>query len=62
MYESEITLFLRDLKDRRPELEEQQRRGRAIWWDKMQDLDTTARERAARVPQPAYVYQPRSKD
>ncbi len=61
-YESEITLFLRDLKERRPQLTDEQRRGRAIWWDKAQDLETTERNSASRVPQGAYVYQTGSKD
>ena len=62
MYESDITRFLRELKEQRPELEDEQRKGRAIWWDKPQDLDTQERFRRAKVPQPAYVYQPSSKE
>ncbi len=41
MYKSDITRFLEELKARRPELEQEQQRGRAIWWDKPQDLDTS---------------------
>ncbi len=62
MYESDFTRFLRELKRQRPQLEEEQRKGRAIWWDKPQDLDTLESFRRAKVPQPAYVYQPRHKD
>ena len=57
MYESDITRFLRELKQARPQLEEEQRKGRSIWWDKPQDPDTQARNQASRVPQKPYVYQ-----
>ncbi|MBI1889549.1 MAG: DUF3460 family protein [Burkholderiales bacterium] len=57
-YESEITQFLQELKQKNPKLEEQQREGRARLWDKA-PLDLDARERAeqSRVKQQAYVYQ-----
>jgi hypothetical protein len=57
MYESEFTVWLRELKKARPQLEEEQRKGRAIWWDRPQDLDTQRRDRQSRLPQPPYVYQ-----
>ena len=57
MYESEITQFLKQLKQARPQLEDEQRKGRAIWWDHQQDIDTTERNRQSRVAQQAYVYQ-----
>ncbi len=57
MYQSDITRFLNELKTRNPKLEASQREGRAIWWDKPQDLDTQRRDQASRVPQSAYVYQ-----
>ena len=57
MYESEITVFLKQLKQDKPQLEDDQRKGRAIWWDRAQDLDTPERNRDSRVPQQAYVYQ-----
>ena len=56
-YESELTRFLKDLKARNPGLEQKQREGRAIWWDKDLDRDELKRQQAARVPQQAYVYQ-----
>jgi hypothetical protein len=56
-YESEITRFLKDLKARNPGLEQKQREGRAIWWDKQLDRDELQRQQAARVPQQGYVYQ-----
>ena len=57
MYKSDITRFLEELKARRPELEQEQQRGRAIWWDKPQDLDTSRRNAESKVAQQAYVYQ-----
>lgn len=56
-YESDLTRFLKDLKARNPALEQKQREGRAIWWDKDLDRDELTRQQAARVPQKAYVYQ-----
>jgi hypothetical protein len=57
MYESDITKFIRELKAARPHLEEEQRKGRAIWWDK-KPLDMHEKESfdAAKVPQKPYPY------
>ena len=57
MYESEFTKFMREFKRQRPELEAEQRKSRAIWWDHKQDLETLKREEESRVKQQAYVYQ-----
>lgn len=57
MYESDVTRFLRELKQARPHLEDEQRKGRAIWWDKPQDPETQRRDQESRVRQAAYVYQ-----
>ncbi len=56
MYESDITQFLRELKKERPHLEFEQQRGRAIWWDRPQSLESQKRHRESRVPQRAYVF------
>lgn len=57
-YESEITKFINDLKQKDPKLEESQREGRALLWDKAPiDLDERARAEQSRVKQQAYVYQ-----
>ena len=56
-YESEFTGFMRELKQQRPQLEAEQRKSRAIWWDHKQDLETLERAKASRVEQQAYVYQ-----
>ena len=56
-YTSEATQFLDQLKARQPELEAQQRAGRALLWDKVVDREAQAEYNAARVPQQPYVYQ-----
>lgn len=57
-YESEITRFLRELKQKNPEIERGQRIGRAIFWDKDLDADQYRRYDESDVPQEAYVYGP----
>ncbi|MBS0444810.1 MAG: DUF3460 family protein [Proteobacteria bacterium] len=56
-YTSDVTAFISDLKARRPTLEEEQQRGRALLWDRRIDRDAEAEYKDARVPQQAYVYQ-----
>ncbi len=60
-YESEITTFLRELKDKDPAIEpgQQRRPGDLVGQDV--DPDLYRRFRESRVPQPAYVYQPKVK-
>ncbi len=56
-YQSEITQFIEALKTANPDLEAQQRAGRARLWDK-EDVDRELlRDWAqAKVPQKPYVY------
>ncbi len=57
-YESEITLFIKQLKKDKPNLESEQAQGRALLWDKEPTaLDDQERTAASRVKQQAYVYQ-----
>jgi hypothetical protein len=56
-YVSDHTKFIREVLEKKPELVDDQKKGRAIWWDK------TPRELARRdemdegsVPQSPYVY------
>lgn len=56
-YESEFTMFMREFRQQRPQLEAEQRKSRAIWWDHKQDLETQERDKESRVKQQAYVYQ-----
>lgn len=62
-YESEATLFLNKLKQQNPSIEQSQREGRALLWDKEPlSLDTQKRLKDARVNQQAYVYQNKTTD
>ncbi|HUX25111.1 MAG TPA: DUF3460 family protein [Burkholderiales bacterium] len=56
-YESEFTKFIREMKQQKPQLEAEQRKSRAIWWDHKQDLETLERAKQSRVKQQPYVYQ-----
>ena len=56
-YQSETTQFIDQLKAHKPELEGQQRAGRALLWDKPVDRSAWAEYREAQVPQKPYVYQ-----
>lgn len=58
MYESDITRFIREIKERNPGIAELQRKNRATWWDKRQDLEIQKERSESAVPQPAYVYFP----
>lgn len=58
LYESEITQFIKQLKQDKPDLDQQQRDGRALLWDKEPiALDEQDRAAISRVNQQAYVYQ-----
>jgi len=57
-YESDLSKFIKDLKQKDPQLEQKQRAGRAIFWDKEPiDLDTQRRTKESGIKQQAYVYQ-----
>jgi hypothetical protein len=56
-YDSEITQFISELKAKKPDLEAQQRAGRALLWDKHVSREAWDEFRAAQVRQKAYVYQ-----
>jgi hypothetical protein len=55
-YVSDTTQFLRELKDKRPALEAEQRAGRALLWDRPQDREAQRAWTEARVRQQGYVY------
>lgn len=58
LYESDHTLFIKQLKASNPALEEDQRAGRALLWDKAPiTLSEQDRSAESRVRQQAYVYQ-----
>jgi hypothetical protein len=55
-YQSDATQFINQLKAAKPELEAQQRQGRALLWDKQVDRRLAADINAGRVAQKPYVY------
>ena len=56
-YESEHTRFIREMKEKKPAIELEQLKSRAIWWDKLpKELAEEKKMDEGRVPQPAYVY------
>lgn len=58
MYVSEITHFLEDLKAGNPKIAVEQKKGRAIWWDKKpQSVEERDDIAESRVRQTGYVYQ-----
>jgi hypothetical protein len=55
IYESEFTKFMRELLKQKPQLVEEQKKGRAIWWEKKPNPDQVppgAGSPAAPVPRP----------
>ncbi len=56
-YKSEVSMFIDELKARKPTLESEQRAGRALLWDRALDRQALADWGEARVPQQPYVYQ-----
>ncbi|MEN9905766.1 MAG: hypothetical protein RLZZ555_2331 [Pseudomonadota bacterium] len=56
-YQSDATQFIDSLKSARPELEAQQRQGRALLWEQQVDADWNADADEGRVKQQSYVYQ-----
>jgi hypothetical protein len=56
-YQSDTTQFIQKLKTARPELEAEQRDGRALLWDQKLDRESLKEFSEARIPQKPYVYQ-----
>jgi hypothetical protein len=55
-YESDVTRFLREVVATHPEIEESQREGRALFWDRRVDFEALERELASEVPMKSYPY------
>lgn len=55
-YKSDVTVFIEELKAKRPGLEAEQRQGRALLWDKRPDRQALGEYSQANVPQQPYVY------
>ncbi|MGO4376928.1 DUF3460 family protein [Pseudoduganella sp. RAF53_2] len=57
-YESDHTLFIKQLKEKNPQIEAGQQFGRSLLWDQpSRTLDEQERVRTSSVKQQAYVYQ-----
>ena len=57
LYESEHTKFMREWMAKHPEELQEQKKGRALWWDKPpQTPDTLKDSAAATVPVKPYYY------
>jgi hypothetical protein len=56
-YTSDVTQFIEKLKADKPTLEDEQRAGRALLWDKRIDREAEDEYGESRVPQQPYVYQ-----
>ena len=56
-YESDTTRFIRDLLKDNPQIVEEQKKGRSLWWDRKLTQDELKRAEESKVRQQAYVYQ-----
>jgi hypothetical protein len=56
-YQSDATRLIRDLLQERPQILDEQAKGRALWWDRKLDPDQQRRLQDSRVRQKGYVYQ-----
>jgi len=59
-YKSDLTSFIEELKAKKPTLEDEQRAGRALLWDRAIDPEAQDEFAQARVAQQPYVYQTRT--
>jgi hypothetical protein len=59
-YKSDVTSLIEQLKAAKPALEDEQRRGRELLWDKRIDREAESAYGDARVRQQPYVYQTRT--
>lgn len=55
-YVSDHTLWMNEMLEKHPEWAEEQKAGRALWWDKKQDVATTKSNADAKVAQKPYPY------
>lgn len=55
-YVSDHTTWINEQLEKNPEWVEDQKVGRALWWDKKQTVDNTVRNAESNVAQKAYPY------
>ena len=56
-YESDITRMIHELLRDKPHIVQEQKKGRALWWDKKLEPEEQKRAQDSNVQQQAYVYQ-----
>jgi hypothetical protein len=49
--------MIRELLQEKPHIVQEQKKGRALWWDRKLDPEDSKRGRESNVKQQAYVYQ-----
>jgi len=57
IYESDVTRMIRDLLTEKPQIVDEQKKGRSMWWDKKPDPEGQKKLQDSKVNQQAYVYQ-----
>jgi hypothetical protein len=57
-YESDVTQFIRELLEKKPELKVLQQQNRATWWDKKLDSEQLKRNEQSEAPKQPYAYFP----
>ncbi|KXB32326.1 hypothetical protein AT959_01085 [Dechloromonas denitrificans] len=55
-YVSDHTKWMNEQLEQNPAWGEDQKAGRALWWDKKQDIDTSTRNATSKVAQKPYPY------
>ena len=55
-YESDLTRMIRELLREKPHIVEEQKKSRAMWWDKRPDPEADRDRQQSALKQPAYVY------
>lgn len=55
-YVSDHTRWMNEMLEKNPQWVEDQKTGRALWWDKKQETESTARNAESKVAQKPYPY------
>lgn len=55
-YESDHTNFIRELLEKKPELNEKRKAARSMWWDKKLNKEEQKRFKESNEPMKPYVY------
>jgi hypothetical protein len=56
LYESDHTKWMREMMAKNPEWAEDQKKGRALWWDKKIDLQQQVRYQQSKEANKSYPY------